>query len=123
MPRTLVHNDFNPRNLGLRPGGRLVAYDWELATLDVAQRDLAELLAFTLAPEVEQDEVAHYLEVHRNALDPELDRALWRSGYRLALNEFLLTRLQMYLMAHTHNEYAFLPAVVQTAWRLWELES
>jgi hypothetical protein len=122
MPRTLVHNDFNPRNLGLRADGRLVAYDWELATFDVPQRDLAELLAFTLTPDAAPDEVAHYLEAHRCALNPNLDRVGWREGYRLALQEFVLTRLQMYIMAHTHHEYAFLPSVVQTAWRLWELK-
>ncbi len=123
MPRTLVHNDFNPRNIGLRAGRQLVAYDWELATLDVPQRDLAELLAFTLTPGAGTDEVAHYLEAHRIAVDPELDPAGWREGYRLALQAFLLTRLQMYIMAHTHHEYAFLPRLAQTAWRLWELES
>ena len=36
MPRTLIHNDFNPRNIALRrdSGGlRLCAFDWELATI------------------------------------------------------------------------------------------
>src|SRR3712207_1786682 len=35
LPRTLIHNDFNPRNIALRREGqelRLCAYDWELAT-------------------------------------------------------------------------------------------
>ena len=45
LPPTLVHNDFNPRNLALVDGGtRLVALDWELATVTVPQRDVAELL-------------------------------------------------------------------------------
>ena len=55
---TLIHNDCNPRNLCLRksvPGAALTGtrtclYDWELATLDVPQRDLAEFLAFVLLP-------------------------------------------------------------------------
>lgn len=49
MPRTLVHNDFNPRNLAVREG-RIVAYDWELATVGPPQRDAVELLAFTAGP-------------------------------------------------------------------------
>ena len=50
MPRTLVHNDFNPRNIAFRrtaEGPVLCAYDWELATLHLPQHDLAELLGFT----------------------------------------------------------------------------
>lgn len=56
-PQTLIHNDCNPRNLCLRKtaleeGGncRLCLYDWELATLDVPQRDVVEFLAFTVPP-------------------------------------------------------------------------
>jgi hypothetical protein len=51
MPRTLIHGDFNPRNLAFRrerSGLHLCAWDWELAELQVPQRDLAELLAFVL---------------------------------------------------------------------------
>ena len=71
MPRTLIHNDFNPRNIAIRPdinGDRLCAYDWELATLGVPQHDLAELLIFTLSPNVEHEEVMHYLDYHRKSL-------------------------------------------------------
>ena len=35
MPRTLIHNDLNPRNTCFKAGPeglRLCAYDWELAT-------------------------------------------------------------------------------------------
>lgn len=53
-PLTLIHNDCNPRNICLHAfnGGesRMCLYDWELATLDVPQRDVAEFLTFTLLP-------------------------------------------------------------------------
>ncbi|MGH2950684.1 MAG: phosphotransferase, partial [Solirubrobacterales bacterium] len=128
LPRTLVHNDFNPRNIALRPGGRqLVAYDWELATLGVPQRDIAELLAFVLGPGADPGEVGHYLELHRLALEQaagaRLDREAWRRGYELALRDLVVTRLQLYLMTHTHREYPFLERVVATAMRLLEIES
>ena len=70
-PRTLIHNDFNPRNVALRRDGdgfRLCAYDWELATVGAPQHDLAEFLCFVLQPDVSEDEVNHYLEMHRTAL-------------------------------------------------------
>ena len=45
MPRTLVHGDFNPRNLALRQeagGPRLCAYDWELAAWGVHRPGASE---------------------------------------------------------------------------------
>ena len=128
MPRTLVHNDFNPRNIALRAEGRqLVAYDWELATIHLPQRDLAELLAFVLPPDVDQATVEHHVEVHRHAVEAasgtELDRAQWRRGYRLALRDFVITRMGMYLMGHSQRDYAFLPRVVETVKRLVDIEA
>ncbi|WP_207401007.1 phosphotransferase [Actinomadura roseirufa] len=127
MPRTLVHNDFNPRNIALRsPGLSLVAYDWELATLHVPQRDLAELLAFVLPAGAGEAEVAGLLAHHRAALQdagaeaPDPDT--WREGYRLALWDFATTRLQLYLMTHAHRELPFLQHLVPTALRLLEME-
>lgn len=58
-PLTLIHNDCNPRNICLRKDSKepsketapqMCLYDWELATIDVPQRDLAEFLTFTLSP-------------------------------------------------------------------------
>ena len=58
MPRTLIHNDFNPRNIALRSdsgGLRLCAFDWELATIGAPQRDLAEFLSFVLPPDAARE--------------------------------------------------------------------
>jgi aminoglycoside phosphotransferase (APT) family kinase protein len=74
LPRTLIHNDFNPRNLAFRreaAGLRLVAYDWELATIGLPQHDLAELLCYVLTAGVSADEVDRWLELHREALSKE----------------------------------------------------
>lgn len=126
MPRTLVHNDFNPRNILLRADDlRLVAYDWELATVHVPQRDLAELLAFVLHPEVDAATVERYAETHRLALErasgAELDAALWWRGFELALRDFTITRLGLYLLAHTQRSFDFLAHVVPTTKRLLEI--
>ncbi len=128
MPRTLVHGDFNPRNIALRRGtGELVAYDWELATLHVPQRDLVELLAFVLEPGVDADRVDRHVEAHRAAVEEAagaaLDPVVWRRGYKLALRDFAITRLQLYLMGHVHREYRFLERVVPTVKRLLDLET
>ncbi|MCW1097000.1 MULTISPECIES: phosphotransferase [Streptomyces] len=128
MPRTLVHNDFNPRNLAVREG-RIVAYDWELATVGPPQRDAVELLAFTAGPHVTAAEVDRFLDVHARAVASVSPRAArlvadtdWRRGHRLALREFLMTRLALYAAGNTQREFAFLPQVVATAFRLWDIE-
>ncbi len=79
MPATLVHNDFNQRNVGFRESGEVVVLDWELARVNTPQRDVAELLTFTLDAHTEVDELMHLLAVHWQGLadngmqiDPEV---------------------------------------------------
>lgn len=79
MPACLVHNDFNQRNVGFRETGEVVVLDWELARVNTPQRDVAELLTFTLDAHTEVDELLHLLAVHWQALadngtdvDPEV---------------------------------------------------
>ncbi len=123
MPWTLVHGDFNPRNIALRSGSlQLVAYDWELATLHVPQRDLVELLTYVLPASFDSSLVTHYVELHRQIVAPGIDPVAWRRGYQLALWDFAINRVQLYLMAHTHRELPFLAHVVPTLFRLIALE-
>lgn len=128
QPRTLIHNDFNPRNIGLRPSDlRLCAYDWELATLHLPQHDLAELLCFVLDGPVDPQAVWHYLEVHRRALAEasgrDIPAAQWRAGYRYALYDLCLNRIGLYLMGHTVRRYAFMPRLLRTVRALLRLEA
>jgi hydroxymethylglutaryl-CoA reductase (NADPH) len=135
MPKTLIHNDFNPRNICLRHstesedsfGYRLCAYDWELATIHIPQRDLAELLVFVLTPEVTKKEVDQYLEVHRLSLEAAtgecIDPAQWEHGFSLSLCDFAITRFMFYVMAHTFRYYPFMERVSQTLRHLIRLYS
>jgi thioester reductase-like protein len=127
MPRTLLHGDFNPRNLALRRVGarlRLCAYDWELATLGAPQHDLAELLCFALSPMSTPEEVSHYLECHRHPLERAtgraIDAAAWRRGFQLSLCDLLINRLPMYCLIHPFRPQKHLERVVQTWRRLYE---
>lgn len=128
MPMTLCHNDFNPRNLGFRREDgvlKLCAYDWELATLNLPQRDLAEFLTFTLPEDVSLERVERYIELHRSELEAasgvKLDPATYRRGFRYGLNDFTVNRLNLYLMAHTFRSYRFLERVVRTSRHLHTL--
>jgi thioester reductase-like protein len=128
LPRTLIHNDFNPRNIALRREGpelRLCAYDWELATVGVPQHDLAELLCFTLNSRASVDEVRHYLELHRLTLESEtgrrVDPAAWELGFRASLGALLINRLAAYTVPHRFRRQRFLERVLSTWLRLHEL--
>ena len=126
--RTLIHNDFNPRNICLRRDARdgslkLVAYDWELATIGVPQRDLAELLCFVLPPDVSRECVDRWIERHRTLLEQEtsqrIDATEWQQGFAASLNEVMLMRLPMYALIHRVRPQSFLPRVVQTWYAMY----
>jgi hypothetical protein len=128
MPATLVHNDCNPRNLVIRrtdSGPRPVFFDWELATIDVPQRDLAELLCFVLPTGSSCAELEGYLEFHRRELESasaiELDRAVWLRGFILALRHLLINRLPLYTLIHRFRPQAFLPSVIRNWQALYRL--
>jgi thioester reductase-like protein len=121
--RTLIHNDFNPRNIGLRrcaDGLRLVAYDWELATIGAPQRDLAELLCFVLPEDVALSRVRGLVETHRRELEREsgvpLDAGFWWAGFTSALADVLVARLAFYALVDRVRPQPFLARVVRT-WR------
>jgi len=79
FPKTLIHNDCNPRNICIRKatsdqGGssdedprQMCIYDWELARIDVPQHDLAEFLAFILPPDCSMQQrmemIKYYIEM------------------------------------------------------------
>jgi len=125
QPLTLIHGDFNPRNLAIRHtalGPRLCAFDWELAGIGLPQRDIVELLCFALDPERGEQEAPRYLEFARLALQRAVRRditaAWWHAGVRAALADFGVTRLPMYFLAHRFRPQGFLQRVAQCWWRL-----
>jgi thioester reductase-like protein len=118
--RTLVHKDFNPRNLGLREeagGLHLCVYDWELAAWGAPQRDLAEFLCFVLRTDSSAEEIDHWINLHRSCLETEIgeqiDADIWREGFRLSLQSFMLERLPFYAMINRFRPQHFLPRVVR----------
>ncbi len=123
-PRTLIHHDFNPRNICLRQG-RLCAYDWELAAVGAPQRDLAEFLCFVLPADAHPEQVRHWIEYHRVALEQEagvaIDPHLWQQGFRCGLYDFIINRLAFYALIHRIRRQPFLPRVVRTWRRLYDL--
>lgn len=128
LPKTLVHNDFNPRNSCFKNNGHLqfCLYDWELATFHIPQYDVVEFLCFVL----DQDRYAQredYIEYYRQQLSTltghYTDAAAFREDLQLAAYDFALHRLGMYMMAHAVSPYPFLPRVVNSLFHLLEKKS
>ena len=84
------------------------------------QRDLAELLCFALTPESSDEQIHHYVELHRVALQRSiggsLDRQAWYRGFQLAMRDLLVTRLPLYCLVHRVRPRLFLERVART-WR------
>lgn len=125
FPATLIHNDFNPRNLVLRKIDgklRLCAFDWELATLGQPQHDLAELLCFIWRPEFTAADLSDLVETYRAQLSRVSRRDFapdkWRDGFALTLRHLLLNRLAMYTLMHRFRPLDFLPGVLANWARL-----
>lgn len=136
MPKTLIHNDFNPRNIAFRRQRSsadqqgalaLCAYDWELSTIHLPQHDLAELLVFTLQPGFNNADVEGYIEQHRIELEvltqQNIDPTQWRRGFTLCLWDLVINRLPMYVMAHTFRHYGFMERVQATFRQLLDNEN
>jgi hypothetical protein len=93
------------------------AYDWELATFQIPQYDIAELLCFVL------DKNRYhlrdkYLEYYRDELNKLTglydDEATFKQEFIWASLNFGIHRLGMYMMAHSVSPYPFLPRVVNS---------
>ena len=99
-------------------GFRLCAYDWEMASYDVPQHDLAEFLCFARCDDIEASELEHWLERHRRALESAADTVLspesWRAGFHLALCDLLVNRLAMYALVHRFRPQSYLGRVLRT---------
>lgn len=128
MPRTLVHNDFNPRNLAIRAdegGTRLCAYDWELATIHVPQRDIAEFLAFVLPEDFDAELLWEYVDYAKAALEKSsgksFEQKAWRRGFQLALRDLALDRFAQLMMAHVFKQYGFLEHATHNVLRMIDI--
>jgi thioester reductase-like protein len=126
LPRTLIHNDFNPRNICIQnraTESRLIAYDWELATVGVPQHDLAELLCFVLPPDTTDRYIAFWIDRHRTLLERACRTTIeprdWERGFRSSLYDLMINRLPMYALVHRVKPQSFLPRVVRTWRRLY----
>lgn len=119
QPQTLIHNDFNPRNLALDTDNQLCLYDWELSTVHVPQHDLCEFLLFTLPNEGFLAQQVHYVKKYVDKLSFYTQQVIdfeefWK-GFEACHQDIALNRLNLYMMAHTFKDYQFMPRVLNNS--------
>lgn len=105
--KTLIHNDCNARNIGIKTTentDHLVLFDWELAAYHNPQRDLIELLSSLLPANASKEDfiawVDYYLEELKAETKQDLDRTLFLDVLRANAYECALIRLNLYLLVH-----------------------
>lgn len=126
IPLTIVHNDYNPRNVAIRKDGRLCIYDWELAVVNIPHRDIVEFLCFSLPLEFDSqtfmDLLKYHFEISQNAR-PNLSWNEWRKGYPYALKEFLVTRAAFYTVSEILMKLKFGDRIIFNGLRMLRILS
>ncbi|MCR8844551.1 phosphotransferase [Paenibacillus sp. SC116] len=119
--QTITHNDFNPRNLGLRPSAgakHLVVYDWELVRYQNPQHDCVEFLSYTVAANASTQQWDAYIEQYRVYLEQEsgvsLDRKNFEQITLLNALELVAVRYNLYLLAHNLLHFSYMETIYQS---------
>ncbi len=123
IPKTIVHNDFNSRNLAIREGGEVCIYDWELAVLNFPHRDIVEFLSFALPLDFDKNLLLEYLKYHFELQSTSLTWQEWERGYLYSLQEFLVTRVTFYMTGKILMNYQFAERVFLNAFRMIDILS
>jgi hydroxymethylglutaryl-CoA reductase (NADPH) len=124
-PKTLCHNDFNPRNIAVRVDGTPCFYDWEMSGIGYPQRDLMEFIAFTyVSSSHAKREVFQLIESHRLVFNQEsgarYSRDNWIEGCQFAIRSFIVNRLAYYHVGDQFMSYSFLDRVYQSSFEILE---
>lgn len=122
---TLIHNDFNPRNIAIRTNGNPCIYDWELATYGIPHRDIFELLAFTLTLDFMEsdllDLLKHHFEMVQQINNENYSWSDYLIDFELAGQAFLISRVNFYLTGSILMNYPFIERVFTTSFNMLDI--
>ncbi len=117
---TLIHNDFNPRNIMILNDGTACIYDWELCMRDLPQRDVMELLSFVLSPNTTESELLVYLNFYSDCT-PYYSWKDTLKACRYTLKCLIVSRFSFYEVSGIVSKYEFSSRVLKTALHLYNL--
>jgi hydroxymethylglutaryl-CoA reductase (NADPH) len=106
----------------LRKNGEICIYDWELAVLNIPQRDVFEFLAFSLDIDFSDDRLKKLMTIHFKLLEeingPSYSWDDFLDDFIVSGYEFLITRASFYLAGNTLVDYRFIKRVFISANRM-----
>lgn len=114
LEKTVIHNDFNSRNIAIRKNGAPVIYDWELSVIDFPHRDIIEFLSFVLPLNFKRETFYFYLREHYLLYDA-IHWKEWLKGYKYSLKVLIITRLSFYEVSGILVTYNFSKRVLNSA--------
>jgi len=128
VERTIVHNDFNSRNIAVSKLGKIFVYDWELAVVSIPQRDIVEFLAFVLPQDFTAESFRFFLNYHFSLYNStkEISHS-WRFAFEYAIKEFLVCRVAFYDVVGILVKYEFTQRLLMNCFKMlkfleeWEL--
>ena len=125
LPKTLIYNDAQIRNLAVRNGAgprRLVLFDWECASIQLPQRDIVEFLSYAIGEGITDVDIVNFLEEARAELARlgrrEIDRRAWLEGCRLSIQDLHVNRMACQLVLHITLERPDIERVFRASMRI-----
>jgi hydroxymethylglutaryl-CoA reductase (NADPH) len=126
-PKSLIHNDFNPRNVLMRNSGMPCIYDWELAMIDFPQRDIIEFLSFVLPEDFSAQSLMLYLKEHyqeivqRKGPGHELGFEEYLKATEMAIKTYICCRVSFYEVSGIVAKYDFSPRILAVSLRMHQI--
>lgn len=121
LPESIIHNDFNSRNVAIRIDETVCIYDWELAMVNLPHRDVVELLSFVLEEDFEPENLLGFLMFHYQLAGKNYTWETWKKGYAYALKEYLVSRVSFYLIGSVVVKYDFAERVFRNGCRMLQI--
>jgi Phosphotransferase enzyme family len=98
-PKTLIHGDFNPRNLGFEKNSnqwKVVILDWECVRWGLPQYDIAQFLLYACSNETILSRTKRYVEFCRQNFNEKssysFSKKQWQVGFKAAIYAHMIDR-------------------------------
>lgn len=118
IDKTIVHNDLNSRNIAITKNNEVKIYDWELVTINFPQRDIVELLSFTLNPDFTRKSLNEIINHHYKLQEDRYEYYEYINAFKYSLKEYMVTRVMFYLTGNIMVDYGFAERVLKTSARM-----
>lgn len=120
LQKSIIHNDFNSRNIFIDKLGNPIIYDWELAVIDFKHRDIVEFVSFVLNDNFTEEDVLFYLKYHHHLNENE-NWQEYIKAYIYSLKTYLACRVSFYEVSGILIKYDFSKRIMNNAFRMLEI--